>query len=637
MKKKLWIGIVAFMCFSMLVGCAGAQDDKPFAEPNENALTSYAKLVSFKTDGYEQQSVEEFNARLLPEFGELLDAQAVVANAGLSVEDENYDFITLTLRASLSELYAKKMNEKAFFSGYAEIVHLSKPLNRTEKAIFEAAGPTYDFWFNVEYYLEYEISSPAMLTVAQRDNVLRAFENEFQAYVDGLSIAELSDKTIRDRLSDRAAAILEQITPDGMTIFCETRIDSSEEELMLDASFSDEDYEKLRAFQFDGYKDMRIAEFQSRVWALTDTATDYMSLLDRFTKSETFYSKKDHDETAAFYFNILQPLSAENWQLWTFSDAVTPYNAELSYRTLLEYVLTLQIVNADALTVREYNNTRIAAVKAIQDFINAKTEEELRNHDAMVKAIDDEIERIRQLLNTDAIQIDVEYSFMPLDFFEDAEDSPIDIRQNSLQTNYGTKEDYASLLALKTPDYANMTVEDFNLKLREWADEDNERMERIDADCMWNDYQVNLSDDDLSFIRLTINLSGQENGKHLQSRYTGRPESDPVYSEDLPLRFAQGANKRFAWCDLYYQFSYSITDKSAITVGERDNRIGGMIRDAQAFWSKTPLDELLEMTKQDIVSQLASVAAKYSNDVITIKITADDVHFESVDERMLAQ
>ena len=53
----------------------------------------------------------------------------------------------------------------------------------------------------------------------------------------------------------------------------------------------------------------------------------------------------------------------------------------------------------------------------------------------------------------------------------------------------------------------------------------------------------------------------------------------------------------------------------------------------QKFWNETPFNDLLKMTKQDIVSQLTSLAAEYSNGKIAITITSDRMHFESADER----
>ena len=228
MKKRLLIGITILLCFSMLAGCAGTQENNEHTGPGssltDSTLAYYTKLVSFKTDGYEQQSVKAFNASLVPEFGELLEAMAAITAVGLSPEDENYDFITMTLDASLRELYAEQMNEEAFYTGHVVKSCLSEPLNKEEEAIFEAEGPIYDFYFTADYYLEYEIISPDILKISERDNAFRVFGAELQAYVDGLSESELSSKSIEKKLTNRASTILQEIIPNGMTISCEIQI-----------------------------------------------------------------------------------------------------------------------------------------------------------------------------------------------------------------------------------------------------------------------------------------------------------------------------------------------------------------------------------------------------------------------------
>ena len=73
-------------------------------------------------------------------------------------------------------------------------------------------------------------------------------------------------------------------------------------------------------------------------------------------------------------------------------------------------------------------------------------------------------------------------------------------------------------------------------------------------------------------------------------------------------------------------------DKTLITVKERDNCISGMIIGIQDFWNTAALEDLLRMTKEDIVKALDKIAAEYSNDKITITISEDQVSFECMDE-----
>ena len=131
---------------------------------------------------------------------------------------------------------------------------------------------------------------------------------------------------------------------------------------------------------------------------------------------------------------------------------------------------------------------------------------------------------------------------------------------------------------------------------------------------------------------MTTWLSGAENGKYVQSNYTGREEEDPSYNQYLPSKTTE-ENGYGAWCDLFYQFSYHIADKQTLTVGERDYCISNMMSEIQDFWNRTDIEKMLSMTKDDIVSKLKEIAAEYSNDKITIIIREDSVSFEKMDER----
>ena len=270
--------------------------------------------------------------------------------------------------------------------------------------------------------------------------------------------------------------------------------------------------------------------------------------------------------------------------------------------------------NADTLTVGEYNAARLGVVDGLQNILQDKTKEQLQNNLFMQEAIQAEIEKLNERWNTDKLQENIQQE------------------QERREYPNGTEEDYRSLLDLKTADYQSRSVADFNMDLLEWANESYERMERINVDIAQQDFSVNLDSDELSFVALTTWLSGVENGKYVQSINTGRKEEDPIHNQYLPSKTAE-ENGYGAWCDLFYSFSYHIADKKMLTVGERDYCIGNMMSEIQDFWNRTDIEEMLSMTKDDIVSKLKEIAAEYSNDKITIIIREDSVSFEKMDER----
>lgn len=405
---------------------------------------------------------------------------------------------------------------------------------------------------------------------------------------------------------------------------------------IADTVFSDNELEKMLALKFEGYEKMSVSEFQNKVWELTDTK-EYRDLFERFSVSEALYETRDEDEAAYFIYNILFPLTRDNWRENRFDRCTVSDYEGTSDSAILEYTITLTIQNAYTLTVGEYDTARLNMISGISEFIWDCTPEQLQNEEFMREAIDLKFESLIQFLMkwfaSDKLKISANFSYNPLvNLPAQASVNPLLEGSETRRYPNGSEEDYRSLLKLKTTDYQSMSLKDFNQSLLEWADEDYERTERIDEDTRYNDFFVNLSADELSFIKLSVYLSGKENAKHVQSIYTGRPEEDPSHSLQLPSKTAEN-NGFAAWCDLYCEFSYRISDKETVTVGERDRCTGGMINGIREFWDKADIEDLLKMTKSDIVKKLNELAAKYGNDKITVTVSEDRVGFERMDER----
>lgn len=201
----------------------------------------------------------------------------------------------------------------------------------------------------------------------------------------------------------------------------------------------------------------------------------------------------------------------------------------------------------------------------------------------------------------------------------------------------GTAEDYDLMLSLKKPNYQQMSLADFNAALLDWANKHEDSYDRIECDRIWDDCRVDLSKEDKEFVTHTVNLSGCENAMYVRSEYTGEAEEDVCLNGDL-TKLPEGDEAAYALCDLYYQFSYHVSDKQKVTVGERDRCVGGMLKGIEDFWEQTDIDELLKMEKTDIIEKLNELAKKYSTQNITFTIMPEDqIGFERMDERSLME
>ncbi|MBD5515534.1 MAG: hypothetical protein HDR06_13080 [Lachnospiraceae bacterium] len=200
----------------------------------------------------------------------------------------------------------------------------------------------------------------------------------------------------------------------------------------------------------------------------------------------------------------------------------------------------------------------------------------------------------------------------------------------------GTNEDYDLMLSLKKSDYGKMSLADFNSALLAWGNEHSDSYDRIECDRIWDDFRVNLSEEDKAFITRTVRLSGRENAMVVRSLYRGKTEEE---AEDVSIGDTLTKNPgdeapQLTWCQMYYSFSYHVSDKEKVTVGERDRAVGGMSDGIEDFWEQTDIEELLKMDKSDIIVKLNELAKKYSTRNITITVAKDDqIGFECMDER----
>ena len=234
MKKFLSIILATLLAISVFTGCAKqtslpenanvpAQGDehasKQMATPTSgviptNISAAYAKLIAYKTEGYGQQSVADFNMALAPTLDELTELLAAVADVSgsISPDDENYDFFATTMTFSAHELYCEHMGEE--FTLFVPMSKQSRPCNYLD----EYGETVYDFNCFVEANVAYSIINPKLVTVAERDKALLTFREEMQNYLNGLSEEEVAGGNIKTMLTDKSAELAKSLSTENMEL-----------------------------------------------------------------------------------------------------------------------------------------------------------------------------------------------------------------------------------------------------------------------------------------------------------------------------------------------------------------------------------------------------------------------------------
>ncbi len=194
----------------------------------------------------------------------------------------------------------------------------------------------------------------------------------------------------------------------------------------------------------------------------------------------------------------------------------------------------------------------------------------------------------------------------------------------------GTKEDYETLFrSVKITGYKGLSLKEFNALVLNWGNKYFNAYESIGEDTDRSEFPMKLSEEELEFLRLTMPLSQEENYRIIQSIQTDSPPEDPWVAGEQVER----SDGEWAWCNLWYQFSYHVADKNVMTVAERDRRVGGFMGEVKNFFQEMDFDVLMRLSEADVVKKMQEFAKKYSDKQLTIAVDGDRVQFESMDER----
>lgn len=389
----------------------------------------YDLALSFRTEGYEDLSVEAFDKSVLDWTQEAAYHKTEEALerlfARLPEDDANADFIFRTLGTAWNECEKRHynactQNAAPWYNGWATAETYGDvygdPLLLT--------GAYVDFDFN------YTVPDAAALTVGRRDTLLQSVEKDLQAFLAKQDTAHLrQEEAMEKKLTAELKRLLKAL--DGELVWNGNAELSYyfEEPWQYEQSFSTESViesgtaqtedgygtdrytqkqydQALAALKFDNYEKMSIAEFARKIHAAFENDEGGRESLNfAYEMVQEFLSGKDAN---AFFFSTTVPAALNEYEAraqevysgrqkdpeWQFQasgeltedvygDSVVTGEAD-AYGTF-----TYQIVDADALTVAERDaflkTMQEAAKKALETALQEGKEDEA----AFQKALED--------------------------------------------------------------------------------------------------------------------------------------------------------------------------------------------------------------------------------------------------------
>lgn len=336
-------------------------------------------------------------------------------------------------------------------------------------------------------------------------------------------------------------------------------------------------YGKLWDLRPDGYRDMTISEFRDAVFQkMNEDEMTYLALYDLY--DEGIHQMRYTDDGASFLYNTLFALTAEKWETARFPNHVVIPGTDIPP---VEYEITSQVLDPEAVTVGEFEAATVGIMDDVEALVLANQQDGIVDEEAVGKGI----KALAEAHSTNALEVSfLKVFIVPADIhiatqIDEAihtEDDPNESIE--LDISPATQADYDLVLALKTPDYEQMTVQAFKERVQDaFRDEKtpiSEAYQRILSDVARGSYPETLSSDDLNFLQIFLESTIRDYVSEYKTQRTGEA-GYPYYQGYYFGRLGMASS-----ASIQYDFEYEFLKPAEMTTGERDARlmqvIGGM-------------------------------------------------------------
>lgn len=362
---------------------------------------------------------------------------------------------------------------------------------------------------------------------------------------------------------------------------------------------------KLLALRFDDYENLSISEYRTKVFEVMEqNESEYLSLIERVSTNSEIQEVKYTNENAYFIVNILIPTIAEKYNTWRIN------HSRAGDRYRVEYSIGYTILNADKITMGKRNEAIVAIMNGIQEILDSRTAEQLSDKAGTQTALDIKIKELVEKYNTDSFQVEAELLYRT----EDTITTEITSEQAAVEErgDIGTEEDYQLLLSLKTDGYENKLVSDFLQSYTELAQTPGfeDAYARVSRDISCNDTQIAITDDEIDFLKVTLEATSQEFIAKYQNGdgfCTLRCRIEKQISET-----AKGKDFSVFEILIDYNIRYSAFYDNDLTVGERDAALFACKSGMEYFVNSRTIDELVN-GKSMLETEIEKLQQQYNN------------------------
>lgn len=231
-NKYLLRGVLLTLLLTFMTGCgskdslgtSSAKDTQSAKQKNisvqqlatekstrkKNIEQDIAKLLTLKSDDYETYTLDDFSNYVETHMYKSQNADAYIESYEnvvdtISEDMDHYDFF-LSLKFTIDELYSQSTGDSSV-DIYRCFIQYGNPIaNSADKE------PVYDYLFLAPCNLSYNIENGSNITVKERNQLFTDYVQKLQSTVDNLSISEMADSGITEKLQSEFDSISNSIS-----------------------------------------------------------------------------------------------------------------------------------------------------------------------------------------------------------------------------------------------------------------------------------------------------------------------------------------------------------------------------------------------------------------------------------------
>lgn len=393
-----------------------------------------------------------------------------------------------------------------------------------------------------------------------------------------------------------------------MLTFASGNESAGNDQVQSESNYAKTEYAPLLALKPAGYDKMTVAQFRESVFTeIEKNEEEVRELMDK--EDEQLIALRYTDDNASFICNILIPLTADHYPQYYYAAGWMdqPHDFEVE--------LTAVVSDENNLTVGQYETAVRGIFSEASDLISQADAARLIDETALQQ----ELEEIKNKYQSNGLELELSGLYVQFEADPPVEDT-------SEAYSPASQADYDMMLGLRLPDYEKMTVAEYKDKIIEAFSQEetgiNEAWERVYMDMLVNETGIELSEEELYFLHITLQSTILDYEEEQRNQYRSKPQLPFYYFE-----YFNNEEKDYEFI-VKYDVRFKLLTPDTLLVSERDQKIADFLTAINTYLQSRTKNQAKE-GREDCKTYFKEQAARHTDSTIFFETVLDEYYYTS--------